>query len=78
MRKLEKPEYRLRKADLDLEFLCKCAHKIVFLKFLNFHVANNHLKYSSTYKQSQSNLLREENRQEKSTVQNLQKGFSSL
>ena len=78
MRKLEKPEYRLRKADLDLEFLCKCANKNVVPKFLNFNVTNNHLKYSSTYKQSQSNLLREENRQEKSTVQNLQKGFSSL
>ena len=78
MRKLEKPEYRLRKADLYPEFLCKCAHKIVFPKFLNFHVANNHLKYSSTYKQSQSNLLREENRQKKSSVQNLRKGFNSL
>ena len=78
IRKLEKPEYRLRKAHLDLEFLCKCANKNVVPKFLNFNVANNHLKYSSAYKQSQSNLLREEKRQEKSTVKNLQKEFSFL
>ena len=45
--------------------------------FLNFRVANNHLKYSSTQKQCQSNLLREEVCQKKCTVRSLQKEFSS-
>ena len=78
IRKLEKLDYRLRKAELDLEFLCKCNDNNVIPKFLNFRVANNHLKFSTTYKQCQSNLLREEIRQKKSTVRILQKEFTSL
>ena len=58
-------------------FLCKCNDNVT-PKFLNFRVANNHLKFSTTYKQSQSNLLREEIRQKKSTVRILQKEFTSL
>ena len=45
---------------------------------MNFRVANNHLKFSTTYKQCQSNLLREEIRQKKSTVQIQQKEFACL
>ena len=78
IRKLEKLDYRLRKAELDLEFLCKCNDNNVIPKFLNFRVANNHLKFSTTYKQCQSNLLREEIRQKKSTVRILQKEFTCL
>ena len=78
IRKLEKIGYRLRKAELDLEFLCKCNDNNVIPKFLNFRVANNHLKFSTTYKQCQSNLLREEIRQKKSTARILQKEFTSL
>ena len=75
---MEKLDYRLRKAELDLEFLCKCNDNNVIPKFLNFRVANNHLKFSTTYKQCQSNLLREEIRQKKSTARILQKEFTSL
>ena len=75
---MERLDYSLRKAELDLCFLCKYKVNNVVPKFLNFRMANNHLKYSSTYEQCQSNILREENRQKKSTVQNLQKEFSSL
>ena len=46
--------------------------------FLNFRLANSHLKYSSSYKVCQLNLLREEIRQKKSTLRSLQKEFSSL
>ena len=46
--------------------------------FLNFRLANSHLKYSSTYRLCQLNLLREEIRQKKSTLRSLQKEFSSL
>ena len=36
LRKLEKIHYRLRKAELDLEFLVKCKDNNVIPKFLNF------------------------------------------
>ena len=74
---MEKLDYRLHKAELDLEFLCKCNNNNVIPKFFNCHVANNHLKFS-TNKQCQSNLLSEEIRQKKSTVRILQKEFTCL
>ena len=52
--------YCLRKTELDLKLLRKCNNNNVVPKFLSFRVANNNLKNSSTYKQCQSNLLREE------------------
>ena len=45
---------------------------------MNFRIANNYLKFSTTYKKSQSNLLRYKIRQKKSSVQILQKEFISL
>ena len=68
IRKLDRLDYRLRKSELDLEYLCKCNENNVVPKFLNSRVANNHLKYSSTYKQCQSNLLRKEICHKNSTV----------
>ena len=41
-------------------------------------MANSHLKYSSTYRLCQLNLLREKIRQKKSTLRSLPKEFSSL
>ena len=80
MQKLEKIDYRLRKAELDLEFLCNCSDNNAVSKFLNFRVANNHIKFSTTYEQYQSNLLKEEIRQKKIECTNriLQKEFTSL
>ena len=76
--KLEKLDYRLCKTELDLQFLCKCDDNNVIPNFLNFRLANSHLKYSSAYKVCQLNLLREEIRQKKFTLRSLQKEFSSL
>ena len=59
IRKLEKLDYGLCKAELDLQFLCKCDDNNVIPNFLNFRLANSHLKYSSIYKVCQLNLLRE-------------------
>ena len=78
IRKLEKLDYRLRKAELDLQFLCKCDDNNVIPNFLNFPLANSHLKCSSTDRLCQLNLFREEIRQKKPTIRNLQKEFSSL
>ena len=50
IRKMEKLDYRLRKAELDLQFLCKCDDNNVIPNFLNFRLANSHLQYSSTYR----------------------------
>ena len=50
VRKLQKLDYCLRKAELDLQFLCKCDDNNVVPNFLNFRLANSHLKYSSTYR----------------------------
>ena len=47
-RKLEKLDYFLLKEELDLQFLFKCDDSNVIPKFLNFRLANSHLKYSST------------------------------
>ena len=77
IRKLEKLDYRLRKTELDVQFLCKCDDNNVIPNFLNFRLANSGLKYSSTYRLCQLNLLREEIRQERSTLRSLQKEFSS-
>ena len=78
IRKLDKLDYRLRKAELDFQFLCKLDDCNVIPNFLNFRLANSHLKYSSTNRLFQLNLLREEIRQKKSISRNLQKEFSSL
>ena len=66
-----------RKAELDLQFLCKCDDSNVIPNFLKFRLANNHLKYSSTYRFCQLNLLRRI-RQKKATLRSLQKEFSCL
>ena len=78
IRKFEKLDYHLRKAELDFQFLCKCDDNNVIPNFLNFRLANSHLKYSSTYKVCQLNLLREEIRQKNSTLRSSQKEFSTL
>ena len=59
LRKFEKIDYRLRKAELDLEFLVKCRDINVIPKFLNFRLANRSLRFSLTYVHCQSNLLLE-------------------
>ena len=72
---MQKVKAQLRKAELDFQFLCTCDDNNVIL---NFRLTNSHLKYLSTYRLCQLNLLREEIRQKKSSLRNLQKEFSSL
>ena len=76
--KLEKIDYRLQKAELDLEFLVKCRDNNVIPKFLNFRLANRSLRFSLTYAHCQSNLLLEEIRLKKSNVRVLKKEFDNL
>ena len=75
---LETRSKHLRKTELDLQFLYKCDDNNVIPNFLNFRLANSHLKYSSTCRLCQLNLLREEIRHKKSTLRSLEKEFSSF
>ena len=73
IRKLEELDYRLRKAELVRQFLCEGKDSNVLPNFLNFRLANSHLKYSSTYNFFKSNLLKKEIRQKKYMVRTLWK-----
>ena len=75
---MEKFDYRLRKAELGLQFLCKCDDSNIIPNFLNFRLASIHIKNPSTYRLRQLNPLREEIRQKKFTLRRLKKEFSSL
>ena len=76
--KFEKIDFRLRKAELDLEFLVKCRDNNVIPKFFNFRLANRSLRFSLTYAHCQPNLLLEEIRLKKSNVRVLKKEFENL
>ena len=68
LHKFETTDYRLRKAELDLEFLVKCRDNNLIPKFLNFGLANRPLRFSLTCAHCQSYLLLEEIRLKKSNV----------
>ena len=78
LRKLEKFDYRLRKAQIDLEFLVNSSNNSVVPKFLNFRVATKSLKSSRTYQQCQLSLFNEEICQKKSIIILLLKQFEFL
>ena len=60
LRKLEKLNYRLRKAQVDLEFLVNCSNNSVVQSFFNLRVATQSLKSSKEHHQCQIGLLQEE------------------
>ena len=57
VRQFEKLNYKLRKVQLDLDFLCKVKDSDVIPKLLNFRLANKKLQDSLTYNNYQRNLL---------------------
>ena len=78
VRQFEKLDYKLRKVQLDLDFLCKCKDSDVIPKFLNFRLANKKLQDSLTYKNCQRNLLITEINLKKSRLRVLKKEFYLL
>ena len=59
LRKFEKLDYKFFKNQGDLELLKLCQENGLTPKFLNFKLANRNLRYSNSYKQCQSLLLKE-------------------
>ena len=57
VRQFEKLDYKLRKVQLDLDFLCKCKDSDVIPKFLNFRLASKKLQDSLSYKNCQRNFF---------------------
>ena len=56
-RKFEKFDFKVRKTQLDIQFLQKCKAHGITPKFLNFKVYNVRIKKTLTYKQFQFKLL---------------------
>ena len=71
VRTLEKIDFKLRKAILDLDFLISCRKNSVFPKFLQFKVSNKQLRASKAYISCQKRLLNQE-------IDNKQKAIKSL
>ena len=76
-RKFTRLDYRLRKAELDLEFLLRCRDSNVMHNILNICVSSQSLKPSLTYRQCQLKLLQEEVCHKKSDIRVLKKEFNS-
>ena len=78
MRKFEKTDKKLRKAELDHNFLKKCEELLTIPKCLNFKVTNEHLKNSPSYESCQRVLLREEINFKESSISELKDQLQSL
>jgi len=73
IRKFEKYDFKLKKAQLDHKFLLICKEYKVFPKFLNFKVANHNLRFSDTYEHCQKSLLHKEIQLKLSLIKKLKK-----
>ena len=78
LRKFEKLDYKVRKNQGDLEFLKLCQENGLTPKFLNFKLANRNLRYSNSYKQCQSLLLKEEIKNKVSILARQKKEFDQV
>ena len=78
LRRFEKLDYKVRKNQGDLEFLKLCQENGLTPKFLNFKLANRNLRYSNSYKQCQSLLLKEEIKSKVSTLARQKKEFHKV
>ena len=78
VRQFEKLDYKLKKVQLDLHFLCKCKDSDVIPRFLNFRLANKKLQDIFTYKNWQRNLLTPAINLKKSRFRVLKKEFDLL
>ena len=69
---LEKIDFKIKKAILNLDFLISCRKKSVFLKFLQFKVSDKQLRASKAYISCQKRLLNQEVNNKQKAVKILQ------
>ena len=75
LRKLEKINFKCRKAKLDLDFLQTCQDNGVIPNFLYFKLANKRLQTSEAYRNFQSKLLTDEIHEKKRKIEITEKCF---
>ena len=68
----------MRKAKLDIEFLCNCENNDIMSNFLCFRTANKNLKDPNAYKQCQKSLLLTEIDIKRLHLRDLQKELNFL
>ena len=78
VRRLEKIDFKFRKAKLDLQFLEECRSKSFIPKFLRFKTANKLLRTSRAYKKSQLLLLNQEIATKNTFIQKYDKELKSI
>ena len=60
VRRLEKLDFKIRKRELDVEFIQLCIENNLVPKFVQFKVPNSALRSSKAYRDCQTKLLKEE------------------
>ena len=73
VRTFENGNFKVRKAELDLDFLSTCYNNNLVPNFLKFRLANQPLRNSVAYKQCQTRLLKEEIATKKMSIKRLHK-----
>ena len=74
-RKFERTDYKLRKANLDNEFLETCDHHGFIPKCLRFKSSNKDLQSSATYNTCQKRLLKEDISLKRRKINQLEKVY---
>ena len=81
IRKFESNDFKVRKCELDIDFINNCISHDLVPKFVQFKVVNRGLRSSKVYKHCQQELLREElhtKHKQFRTLQNKQKLLTQL
>ena len=78
IRKFERIDRKLRKAELDLDFLEKCDELGLIPNFLLFKVSNRHLRNSITYINCCKSLLTEERDHKRSLIRSHRRELFSI
>lgn len=78
IRKFESVDFKLRKCELDIDFLNNCVNHDLIPKFVQFKVANRGLRTSKVYRQCQQDLVREERTVKKRQLNTLQRKLDQL
>ena len=78
VRQFEKLDLKYRNTLLDLDFLDNCLKNNITPKFVQFRVSNSSLRSSSTYKQCQIKLIKQEVSNKRKRLRSLKRDLSSV